>query len=52
MTVLFHGSFALNREYMAGILDTALKDSDATDKELAHSFFNSQLQYGLVMCPQ
>ncbi len=38
MTVLFHGSFALNREYMSGILDAAIKKTDATDKQLAEPF--------------
>ena len=38
MTVLFHGSFALNREYMSGLLDAALKDTTASDKDLAQPF--------------
>ena len=35
MAVLFHGSFALNREYMSGILDASIKDRTATDRSLA-----------------
>ena len=31
MTVLFHGSFGLNREYMSGILKLALKDPKLKD---------------------
>ena len=38
MAVLFHRSFALNREYMSRILDAALKNSDVTDRELAQPF--------------
>ena len=38
MTVLFHGNFALNRSRMAGILDAALSNPKAKDKELARPF--------------
>ena len=31
MTVLFHGSFGLHRERMAGILKNGLKNSKITD---------------------
>ena len=38
MSVLFHGSFGLNRAYMSGLLDQALKNPKATDKQLAKPF--------------
>jgi len=38
MSVLFHGSFGLNRTYMAGILNQSLKDSKLGDKDLAKPF--------------
>ncbi len=38
MSVLFHGSFGLNREYMSGLLAHALSDATAKDKELAKPF--------------
>lgn len=38
MSVLFHGSFGLNRKYMSGLLDAALKNSKQGDKELAKPF--------------
>ena len=38
MTVLFHGSFALNRKYMSGLLDIALKKPKVRDKDLATPF--------------
>ena len=38
MSVLFHGSFGLNREYMSGLLDQALKDPKKKDKDLAKAF--------------
>jgi hypothetical protein len=38
MSVLFHGSFGLNREYMAGLLDEAIKNPKKKDKELAKKF--------------
>ena len=38
MSVLFHGSFGLNREYMSGLLDNALKNSSLRDQQLAKPF--------------
>ena len=38
MSVLFHGSFGLNREYMSGLLDQAIKLPSSTDKQLAKPF--------------
>lgn len=38
MSVLFHGSFGLNREFMSGLLAHALKDVTAKDKDLAKPF--------------
>ena len=38
MTVYFHGSFGLNREYMAGVLQGALAKPKISDKELAKPF--------------
>jgi|GEM_PF-3047351 hypothetical protein len=38
MTVLFHGSFGLNRAYMSGLLTQALAQTSSTDKQLAQSF--------------
>jgi uncharacterized protein DUF4007 len=38
MSVLFHGSFGLNREYMSGLLDIALKKPEVKDKDLAKPF--------------
>lgn len=49
MTVLFHGNFALNRDYMAGILDAATKDDDVTDKVLAEPFgYVCRVDFGLL----
>ena len=38
MTVLFHGHFALNRNYMSCILNPALDQSGVKDKQLARPF--------------
>ena len=38
MSVLFHGSFGLNREYMSGLLAQAIKQPSSTDKQLAEPF--------------
>lgn len=38
MTVYFHGSFGLNREYMAGVLAAGLKKPDASGDEIAEPF--------------
>jgi len=38
MTVYFHGSFGLNRKYMAGVLATCLKNPSATGDEIAEPF--------------
>lgn len=38
MAVLFHGSFGLHRERMAGMMKAALKDSKIDDKTLAKPF--------------
>ena len=38
MSVLFHGSFALNRKSMSGLLDRALKNPVLKDKDLAKPF--------------
>jgi hypothetical protein len=38
MSVLFHGSFGLNREYMSGIMAQALAQPSSTDKQLAQPF--------------
>jgi len=38
MTVYFHGSFGLNRTYMAGILAAALKNNRLKDDSLAKPF--------------
>ena len=38
MSVLFHGNFGLNREYMSGLLDIALKKPGVKDKDLAKPF--------------
>jgi len=38
MAVYFHGSFGLNRSYMAGMLKLALGDPGLRDKELAQPF--------------
>ena len=38
MTVYFHGSFGLNREYMAGVLATSLKNPNASGDEIAAPF--------------
>lgn len=38
MTVYFHGSFGLNREYMAGVLATCLNNPDASGDEIAAPF--------------
>ena len=38
MTVYFHGSFGLNRNYMAGVLATCLKDPRASGDEIAAPF--------------
>lgn len=38
MSVLFHGNFALNRTYMAGLVKASLKDPSLKDKELAEPF--------------
>jgi len=38
MSVLFHGNFGLNREYMSGILSRALKSPNLKDKDLAVPF--------------
>ena len=38
MSVLFHGSFGLNREYMSGLLAQAIKQPSSTDKQLAKPF--------------
>ena len=35
MTVYFHGSFGLNREYMAGVLAASLKNPNASGDEIA-----------------
>ena len=38
MSVLFHGSFALNRDYMSGLLKASLNKPKLGDKELAKPF--------------
>ena len=38
MTVYFHGSFGLNREYMAGVLAASLKKPGASGDEIAEPF--------------
>lgn len=38
MTVYFHGSFGLNREYMAGVLASCLKNPKASGDEIAKPF--------------
>lgn len=38
MSVLFHGNFALNRTYMAGLVKASLKDPSLKDKDLAKPF--------------
>jgi len=38
MTVYFHGSFGLNREYMAGVLATSLNKPSASGDEIAEPF--------------
>ena len=38
MTVYFHGNFGLNREYMAGVLEAALKNPSATGDGIAAPF--------------
>ena len=38
MTVYFHGSFGLNREYMAGVLKSSLNNPSATGDEIAAPF--------------
>ncbi len=38
MTVYFHGSFGLNREYMAGVLATSLKNPSASADDIAAPF--------------
>ena len=38
MTVYFHGSFGLNREYMAGVLASSLKNPAASGDEIAAPF--------------
>ena len=38
MTVYFHGSFGLNRKYMAGVLATSLKSPNASGDEIAAPF--------------
>ena len=38
MTVYFHGSFGLNRKYMAGIVGAALKEPKLKDKDLGPIF--------------
>jgi hypothetical protein len=38
MTVYFHGSFGLNREYMSGVLASCLKNPKATGDEIAKPF--------------
>lgn len=38
MSVLFHGSFALNRQFMSGLLERALERPELKDKELAEPF--------------
>ena len=38
MTVYFHGSFGLNREYMAGVLSGCLRNPDASGDEIAAPF--------------
>ena len=38
MTVYFHGSFGLNREYMAGVLASSLANTRATADEIAIPF--------------
>lgn len=38
MTVYFHGSFGLNRQYMSGLLKSALQHPKLKDKELAKPF--------------
>ena len=38
MTVYFHGNFGLNREYMAGVLKTGLKDPKASGDAIAAPF--------------
>lgn len=38
MAVFFHGSFGMNRDRMAGVLKSALKDPTAKDGTLANPF--------------
>jgi hypothetical protein len=38
MTVYFHGSFGLNREYMAGVLAASLKNPGASGDEIAEPY--------------
>ena len=38
MSVLFHGNFGLNREFMSDLLDIALKKPEVKDKDLAKPF--------------
>ena len=38
MTVYFHGSFGLNREYMAGVLAASLKNPGASGDDIAAPF--------------
>ena len=38
MTVYFHGSFGLNREYMAGVLAASVKNPEASGDEIAEPF--------------
>ena len=38
MTVYFHGSFGINREYMAGVLAASLKNPGASGNDIAAPF--------------
>jgi len=38
MTVYFHGSFGLNRTYMAGVLEHSMRKPRVSDADLAEPF--------------